>query len=89
MSRALEYLKRRFGINNEEARCILSTVRHLDKMDNGENMLCYHGLECLTEKDEYKFVEVWTTYENMVAGDTGDLEWDAIEKVYGKSVRDL
>lgn len=89
MSRALEYLKRRLRINDEEAESILATVHYLDNMDNGENMLCYHGLECLTEKDEDKFVEVWHRYEDMSTEDTGDLEWDAIVEVYGEGVRDL
>lgn len=89
MSRALEYLKRRLRINDEEAKSILSTVRYFDNMDNGENMLCYHGLECLTEKDEDKFVTVWERYQDMVSCDTGELEWDAIEEVYGEDVRDL
>ena len=44
MSRALEYLKRRLKVNDEEAKGILSSIRYLDKMDNGENMLCYRGL---------------------------------------------
>lgn len=89
MSRALEYLKRRLRINDEEAEGILAIVHYLDNMDNGENMLCYHGLECLTEKDEYKFVKVWDRYQDMVTWDTGELEWDAIEEVYGEGVRDL
>ena len=89
MSRALEYLKRRLRINDEEAEGILATVHYLDNMDKGENMLCYHGLECLTEKDEYKLVKVWDRYQDMVTWDTGELEWDAIEEVYGEGVRDL
>ena len=91
VSRALDYIKRRFEISDDEAMNVLSSVRYLDKMDNGENMLCYHGLESLvdTEKDENKFVSVWNEYENMIACDSGDLEWAAIEKVYGKSVREI
>lgn len=91
MSRAANYIRRKFKLNDTEAMEVLSNIRYLDCMDNGENMLRYHGLDSLadTEKDKSKFVSVWNKYEDMIICDSGEAEWNAIENVYGKNVRDL
>ena len=89
MRRTLEYLKRRFGISNEEAQCILFTVRYLDQMDNGENMLYCQGVIRMPDRDENKFAEVWNLYQSMIMWDSGDLKRKAIKSIYGKDVKDL
>ena len=86
MNRATKYLQKRFELGYEEAKTIAEDIRYLDKMDNGENMLCFRGLEVLTANNKDKLVTVWDTYEDMLACDSGDLEWRAIEEVYGKNV---
>ena len=86
MERATRYLQKRFEIGYEEAKTIAEDIRYLDKMDNGENMLCYHELEALTTNNKDKLVTDWDTYEDMLACDSGDLERRAIEEVYGENV---
>lgn len=89
--RAADYIRRKFKLNDAEAIEVLSNIRYLDCVDNGENILRYHGLDSLAdaEKDKSKFVSVWNEYENIITCDSGESEWNAIENVYGENVRSL
>lgn len=86
MNRAVNYLKERFNLDDTEVFVVYNEIENFRKIDNAENMLFCHDLESLAEENESTLLDLWDEYEDLLTCDCGELEWEAIKKVYGEDV---
>lgn len=90
MSRATNYLMRRFKITEEEANRTRKELEDEMYRDYAENMLAFYELDKLIPTlDKNTLITITTEYENSITEDSGELERKAIECVLEKSVEEL